>query len=99
MPELTPDTVVARGTSHVETEVADQIMMMSIEQGKYYALEGTAKAIWQRLTEPTTIGDLVAGLVEDYDVDPAQCQADVTAFLQDMIENGLVEDHGTSADA
>lgn len=87
---LTAETIVRRGDSHVETEVADQTMMMNIEKGKYYALEGTAKLIWGHLESPTKVEDLVAKMVETYDVEPDQCRSDVLSFLGDLMENDLV---------
>ena len=87
---LTAETVVRRGDTHVETEVANQTMMMNIDKGKYYALEGTAKLIWGQLETPTRVDDLIASMVEAYDVEPDQCRSDVMSFLNDLVENELV---------
>ena len=87
---LTADTIVRRGENHVETEVADQTMMMNIDKGKYYALEGTAKLIWGQLEAPTKIEDLISKMVEVYDVEPDQCRSDVLSFLNELMENDLV---------
>ncbi|MEM7060700.1 MAG: PqqD family peptide modification chaperone [Pseudomonadota bacterium] len=87
---ITADTVVRRGNKHVETEVADQTMMMNIDKGKYYALEGTAKLIWGELENPMRVGDLVSKMVDTYEVETDQCMTDVLGFLSDLVENGLV---------
>ena len=87
---LAPETVIRRGTNHVETEIVDQTMMMSIDQGKYFALEGTAKSIWARLVAPRSVQNLVDELTNDYDVEADQCMSDVMTFLTEMMENELV---------
>ena len=89
MTELTPATLIARGSDHVETTVADQTMMMSIAKGKYYALEGTARRIWEHLEQPKTLQALVDGLVAEYGIAPDQCMAEVRVFVADLMENGL----------
>lgn len=87
---ITADTIVRRGDKHVETEVADQTMMMNIDKGKYYALEGTAKLIWGALDSPKSVQDLVANMVESYEVEQDQCMTDVVGFLTDLVENELL---------
>ncbi len=86
------DTVIMRGSEHVEAEMAGQTVMMSISQGKYYALEGTARRIWELLAEPASVGEIVERLTAEYEVDREQCAAEVTHFVRELIENGLVEE-------
>lgn len=87
---ITAETIVRRGDKHVETEVADQTMMMNIDKGKYYALEGTAKLIWGALESPKSVQDLVTQMTDAYEVDQDQCMTDVVGFLNDLVENDLV---------
>lgn len=90
MTDLTPDTLLKRGSEHVETNVADQTMMMSVTQGKYYALEGTARRIWDHLGEPTTLEKLVDKLVTEYNITPDRCLDEVKVFIAELMDNGLV---------
>lgn len=82
---------VVRGSEHVEAEMGGQTVMMSIARGRYFALEGTAQRIWQLMAEPVAVGEIVDRLVEEYDIDRATCEAEVSAFLAELIENGLAE--------
>ena len=93
MTTLPSETMLAQGTDHVETAIGDQVMMMHIENGKYYALEGTARRIWELLEEPRTLDDVVAELVGEYEIDSRACRADVSVFVRDLMENGLVVEH------
>ena len=65
--------------------------MMDIDAGKYYLLDGVASTVWERLAEPTAVGDLVTGLCERYDVTPERCEADILPFLTQLHEKGLVQ--------
>ena len=88
------ETVVARGSEHVETRMAGQTVMMSIARGKYFAVDGTGQHIWECLAEPISIGQIVERLLDQYEVDRKQCEAEVMSFVGEMMENGLAVEHG-----
>jgi len=70
--------------------VDNELVMMDIERGMYYALNPVGSDIWERLAEPQKVADLCAQLQRVYVVDRATCEADVLAVLNDMAENGLL---------
>ncbi len=92
MPQIGLDSVVARGAEHVEAQMGGQTVMMSIERGKYFALEGTAQRIWELMAEPVRVGEIVDRLVEEYDIDRERCTAEVLAFVNELMANGLGEE-------
>jgi hypothetical protein len=87
------DTVVQRGTECVEARMGEQTVMMSIAQGKYFAVEETAQRIWELIGEPTPARDLSAALQAEYDVTADQCEAELLAFLSDLKASGLISEH------
>lgn len=89
MAKIGSDTVVSRGREHVETKMAGETVMMSISRGKYFALDGTGQRIWECMADPLSIGEIVDRLVEEYDVDRGQCEAEVFTFVGALMENGL----------
>ena len=97
MAELSQSTIIGRGSDHVETRVGEQTMMMSVAQGKYFALEETAQRIWELIEQPRSVAQIVEALVDEYDVPEAQCQAEVEVFLADLLGNGLAVDTGDVA--
>ena len=84
------DTVVARGSEHVETEMGDQTVMMNISQGQYYALDQSGQRIWALMDQPIRVSDIVSKLTDEYDVERAQCETEVLAFLTELQSNGLL---------
>ena len=83
-------TRVQRGADHVETQVGDQTMMMSISQGRYFAVDDTGQRIWSMLSEPRTIGDIIDALCVEYDVPRDVCMAETLEFLVNLRGHGLV---------
>jgi len=64
--------------------------MMSLEREKYYGLEGPGGRIWQLIETPRTVADVCSALLEEFEVDPDACLADVREFLSDLLKEGLV---------
>jgi len=91
MSEITLESVVRRSSDVLASPVDDELVMMDIERGMYYALGAVGADIWERLAEPMKVADLCAQLQQEYDVTPAICEADVLAVLNDMAENGLLQ--------
>jgi len=90
MPNLTLDNIVTRGSEHVETEVGGQVLMMSLEQGKYFALDQTARRIWQLVAEPVPLWQVVETLLGEYEVEAERCEAEVLGFAGRLLSNGLI---------
>jgi hypothetical protein len=74
----------------ISTELDQETVLMSIDAGAYYGLEGPARSIWMALESPISFSALVAGLVAEYEVAPETCAADVERFLIDMEREGLL---------
>ncbi|MEL6477989.1 MAG: PqqD family peptide modification chaperone [Pseudomonadota bacterium] len=72
--------------------MTDQIVAMSLEQGKYFAFRGTARRVWDLLETPLSREDLIHALAADYDVTPEQCRRDCEPFLRDLLAHGLIEE-------
>jgi hypothetical protein len=74
----------------LSTELDQETVLMSVDAGAYYGLEGPARTIWEILGTPMTFSTLVARLVEEYQVSPGTCAADVERFLDEMVREGLL---------
>lgn len=81
---------IVRGEGHVETHVDGQTLMMSLERGRYFALERTGQRIWSLIDRPVAVSDIVETLMSEYDVGRQECEAQVLAFIEDLASNGLV---------
>jgi hypothetical protein len=64
--------------------------MMSIEQGRYFGLDGIGSDIWKRLEPPCSFADLIDRLAADYEADRATIAADVRAMLASMAKQDVV---------
>lgn len=72
--------------------VGNDLIMMSLDTGQYHSLIGVGPRIWELLAEPTTEDAIVSQLQASYDVPPDACAREVSTFLADLRERGLVVD-------
>jgi hypothetical protein len=81
---------LSRVQNLLSTELDQETVLMSIDAGAYYGLEGPARSIWEILETPLTFSALVDRLVEEYQVSPETCAADLERFLSEMVREGLL---------
>ena len=85
-----PSNMLSRTENLLSTQLDEETVLMSIDAGAYYGLEGPARSIWEILETPMTFSALVDRLVEEYRVSPETCAADVERFLGEMEREGLL---------
>src|SRR5262249_10100541 len=83
-------TLISRSPSVLTAEVDGEIVMMSIEQGRYFGLDDIGSDIWKRLEQPCSFATLIDRLVADYDADRATIATDVEALLGRMAAQDVV---------
>ncbi len=83
-------TVISRSPAVLAAEVDGEIVMMSIEQGRYFGLDDIGSDIWKRIEQPCSFAALVDALAADYEADRGTIAADVTALLARMAEQDVV---------
>ena len=81
---------LSRVQNMLSTELDQETVLMSIDAGAYYGLEGPAQRIWEILETPLSFSALVDRLVEEYQVSPETCAADLERFLGEMEREGIL---------
>jgi hypothetical protein len=69
----------------------DQVIMINLETGAYYALELVAADCWVALVAGAGFDDIVSEVVRRYDVDQARAERDIELFLESLVDEGLVQ--------
>lgn len=90
MRHFSPEDRLVRTREMLSTDLDQETVLMSIDQGVYYGMARTARTIWQRLETPLTFSALVDELVKEYEVTSETCAADLQEFLGAMERGGLL---------
>jgi hypothetical protein len=88
---ITRDSVVRASSNQVSSTVEGEAVILEVDDGAYYGLDPVGTMIWQLIQEPIRVGDVCDAIVEEYDVTPERCEADVLELLGALDEVGLLE--------
>jgi hypothetical protein len=83
-------TIVSRSPSVLAAEVDGEIVMMRVEQGRYFGLDAVGSDIWRRIEPPCSFATLIEGLVADYEAERAAITTDVRNLLDHMADQDVV---------
>jgi hypothetical protein len=84
------EKIFSRSSDLLSTDMDGETVMMSISRGQYYGVGGVGPRIWELLTRPMSVADIVQAICAEYAVDRDSCEADVRTFLGNLLAHGLV---------
>ena len=91
MNKLSSDIYLRQNPDQLFAEANGEVLMMHIKTGEYNGLNMVASFIWHTLAEPQTVGAICEAVQTKFDVEESRCLTDVMAFLDDMIQDGLID--------
>jgi coenzyme PQQ biosynthesis protein PqqD len=69
---------------------ADKHILLDLDDGQYYALDEVSGRIWELCDGTNDVAAVVAALCQDYDAPAETVEADVMAFLGEMMQEKLL---------
>ncbi|MCC2463174.1 lasso peptide biosynthesis PqqD family chaperone [Bacillus mobilis] len=82
---------IVQGKGNIVSNMDGEKVMLSIRNGKYYNLGEMGGTIWDFIETPTSVTQLVAALISEYEVEQSTCEEQVISFLALLLEENLVE--------
>jgi len=84
------NSVVARNSTLIASEVDGELVMMSMMAGQYYGLDTIGTRIWQLLESECSVQELCGRLTGEFAVSADECAKDVLAFLHELQRHDIV---------
>lgn len=84
------DVAFRRATAAVDAVVDGQTVVLSPRDFSYHALDPVGARVWQLLSDPYSLDELVGILCSEFDVSDERCRTDVAPFLDRMVAIGAV---------
>jgi hypothetical protein len=91
MQNLHRETVVRASMRQMSAELSGEAVVLNFDDGVYYSLNRVGARIWMLIQDPRKVADLLATLTDEYDVEPARCEADLLTLLTELRGLNLVE--------
>lgn len=88
---LLPDSVLVRTGNLPEAKLSDdEIVILDLNQGKYYGMSGSGLRIWALLEAETTLHALSRKLATEFDVSEDLCLEETLEFVGKLLRENLV---------
>ena len=87
---LSINTIIERNPDQIFSNIDGELFMLSIDNSEYYNLSSSAVYIWEYLSEPRYISDIVILLQNEFDISFEECLADILPFLLELITKGII---------
>jgi hypothetical protein len=88
---LTSQSVVVAAKDQVSCDLAGEVAILGLTSGTYYGLDAVGARIWNLLQQPISIARIEAVLVKEYDVEPARCERDLLALIEELAAARLID--------
>lgn len=87
---ITIDSIIQRNKEIIDSTIDEEVVMMSMKNGKYYGSGAVGRRIWELLESSASVAVVLETLTNEYNVDPHTCESDVFPFLIKMLSEGLI---------
>ena len=88
---MNSNTRLIRNKSLTTAELDGQVVMLNVDTSRYYGLNSVGSRIWELLAQPLTVAELCRTLQTEYDVSPDQCEREVIAIAQKLLDEKLLQ--------
>ncbi|SEK49216.1 PqqD family peptide modification chaperone [Halomonas daqiaonensis] len=89
-PLLENTALLVRTPNLIAADLDGELVMMDAQAGCYYGISGVGTRAFELLETPISIDGLVEIITHEYEVGPETCRREMQAFVQALMENGLV---------
>ena len=82
-------TRYVRNRELLEAELGEDLVALDVEGGHCFGFNSVAADIWRLLEQPRDFEALQQALMDQYDVEAAECAAELRSCLSDLESQGL----------
>ena len=82
---------IAKTDSFVESVVDGEVVLMDIDDGRFFSLDATSRRIWELLDEHQSASLICEKLLEEYEVGADQCNAAIERLIDKLVDHKMVE--------
>jgi Coenzyme PQQ synthesis protein D (PqqD) len=88
---ISKTSTVSAAPGQVSSTVEGEAVILNVQTGVYYGLNPVGAWVWDELQSPTTVAELLEGLMAEFEVDEDRGEADLVTLLEDLAGASLIE--------
>ena len=75
------ETVINKNLEIDDTDLDGEKVMMNLDKGEYFMMNEVGSRIWETISEPINVKEIISTLRNEYEVDEETCKDTVIEFL------------------
>lgn len=83
--------IFSRSQAARAAPAGDDFVLLHLERGTYARLNLSGAFIWKRLDGETPLGEICEAMLGTFRVDRSEAWTDLTALIDDLLAEGLIE--------
>ena len=84
-------TKYVRSNENITSRIQDEVVMVNLTQGNYYALNEVGSSIWNIIETPHSIEEIAEILLMEYAVNKETCINEISDFINQLLEHKVIE--------
>ena len=85
------ERVVVSSRQQISCELANEAVILHLEEGVYYGLNPVASRVWDLVQEPRSIREIRDVLLSEYEIEEDECTRDLLELLIQLRNCRLLE--------
>jgi len=87
---VTEQTSVCQNIAIPSVNLDGEVGMMNINKGLYYSTDEVGTRIWELISEPKKVSDIIITLLSEYSIAENICREHVLEFVNELYKQKLV---------
>ena len=88
---ILPSDLIEANPNLMMADLEGEAVLLDMESGRYFGLNEVGTSVWVLIKEAKPVSEIIAALKSEYDIDAAQLERDILAFLEAMKSRQLVQ--------
>ena len=84
------DTIINKNLEIEDTDLDGEKVMMDLDKGEYFMMNDVGSRIWEIISKPINVKDIIETLRSEYEVDEETCKCTVIDFLTGLNHAKLI---------
>jgi hypothetical protein len=84
-------STVTATSGQVSSDLGGEVAILDLKAGAYYGLDAVGARVWELIQEPREVAEVRDVILDEYEVEPEQCERDLITLLQELADKGLIE--------
>jgi hypothetical protein len=82
--------IVSTSPHQVSATLGNEVVLLELQAGTYFGVNDVGTAVWKYLQQPRHVSDVIAYVVNQYEVPIDRAESEILGFLQNLADEGLV---------